>query len=95
MGGRPTVKRIRELNARLRPYTEIPNDREELLNSLPPNIWSKLLQDAPKLSGICNYWFRAGILRAITEMRRTDADGAPVFRNRQQLIDHLKTIERP
>lgn len=89
------MNRLRDLNTRLRPFTEIPNDREEFLNSLPANLWNKLLHDAPKLTGLCNYWFRAGILRAITEMKRTDADGAPIYRNRQQLINHLKTIDRP
>lgn len=84
-----------ELNSRLRPFAEIPPDREDILNSLPVNIWSKLLRDAPKLTGLCNYWFKAGILRAITEMNATHEDGSPLFRTRQQLIDHLKTIDRP
>lgn len=83
------------LNSHLRPFSEVPPDREELLNSLPANLWEKLLKDAPKLTGLCNYWFKAGILRAMTEMERTAADGTPLFRTRKDLIAHLKTINRP
>lgn len=89
------MSRLRDLNARLRPFTEVPPDREDYLTGLPANIWNKLLRDAPKLTGLCNYWFKAGLLRAVTEMERKAADGSPLFRNRQQLIDHLKTIDRP
>lgn len=89
------MNRLRELNARLRPWSEVPADREELLMSLPANLWEKLLRDAPKLTGLSKYWFQAGILRAVTEMERTAADGTPLFRTRQQLIDHLRTIDRP
>lgn len=89
------MKRITQLNNRLHPYATVQPDREDTVNSLPPNIWSKLLNDAPKLSGFCSYWFKAGLLRAIAEMQRKREDGSPLFRTRQELIDHLKTIDRP
>lgn len=89
------MSRLRDFNAKLQPWAAVPPDREEALMSVPDNIWDKLLRDAPKLTGLSKYWFQAGILRAITEMERTAADGSPLFRTRQQLIEHLRTIDRP
>lgn len=89
------MKRLLTLNSRLAPWVKIEPDREDLLNSLPTNIWDKLLKDAEKLTGLSRYWFRSGLLRAITEMEQKAPDGSPRFRTRQELIDHLKTIDRP
>jgi hypothetical protein len=89
------TNRLLELNARLRPWLEIPADREDIIMSLPPNLWQKLLKDTVTLTVLTRYWFRAGLLRAITEMERKSPDGAPAFRTRQELIAHLKTIENP
>lgn len=89
------MNRLLELNTRLRPWTELPPEREDYLMSLPPNVWQKLLKDTVTLTGLTSYWFRAGIHRAITEMERKAADGTPLFRNRSELIQHLKTIDRP
>lgn len=63
--------------------------------SLPANVWQKLLKDTVTLTGLTSYWFRAGVHRAIVEMERKAADGTPLFRTRTELIQHLKTIDRP
>lgn len=89
------MNRVDELNLRLRPWTEIPPEREDLLKSLPPNLWQKLLKDTVTLTGLTSYWFRAGVHRAIVEMERKAADGTPLYRTRTELISHLKTIDRP
>jgi hypothetical protein len=89
------MSRLTTLNTRLRPWVTIEPNREEFLNSLPANIWDKILKDSEKLGGLSRYWFLSGILRAITEMERKAADGTPFYRSRQELIDHLKSIDRP
>lgn len=89
------MKRLHLLRARLHPWIDISPEHEDTLQSLPTNIWQRLLKDTDKLTGITRYWFRAGILRSITEMQRTAADGTPLYRTRTQLIEHLKTIDRP
>ena len=89
------MNRLSTLNSRLHPWVTIKSNREELLNSLPNNVWDKLLKDSLTLSGLTRYWFQAGLQRAITEMEGTTPDGAPRFRSRQQLIERLKTITRP
>lgn len=89
------MNRFREINARLMPWTSIPDDQEDFVAQMTPAQWQRLLGDAAKLTGLTRFWFRAGLHRAITEMQRTDADGRPLFRTRTELIEHLKTIDNP
>lgn len=89
------MKRLHQLRGRLHPWIQVDDEHEDTLQNLPAHIWQRLLKDTDKLTGITRYWFLAGILRAITEMQRTAADGTPLYRTRTELIEHLKTIDRP
>lgn len=89
------MKRLAQLNYRLHPWITIKPTAEDLLNTLPTNLWDQLLKDTGKLTGLTRFWFRAGICRALAEIERKDVDGNPAYRTRQELIDHLKTIDQP
>ena len=46
------------------------------------------------MAAISRFWFLKGIHRAIAEMERK-IDGKPFWPTRQELIDHLNSINAP
>lgn len=63
-------------------------------DTCPDKIWDQLLQQAPKVAAISRFWFLKGIHRAIAEMERK-IDDRPMWQTRQELIDHLNSINAP
>lgn len=63
-------------------------------NSCPDKIWDQLLDQAPKVAAISRFWFLKGLHRAIAEMER-EIDGRPLWTTRQELINHLNSINAP
>jgi len=63
-------------------------------DSCPDKIWNQLLEQAPKVAAISRFWYLKGIHRAIAEMERK-IDGQPMWQTRQELIDHLNSINAP
>lgn len=80
------------LNDALAPWMVVRDDVD--WDSCPDKIWDQLLSQAPKVAAISRFWFLKGIHRAIAEMERK-IDGKPFWPTRQELIDHLNSINAP
>ncbi len=80
------------INEALAPWMTVRSDVD--WDSCPDKLWDELLEQAPKLATISRFWFLKGIHRAITEMERK-IDDKPLWPTRQDLIDHLNSINAP
>lgn len=80
------------LNEALEPWGRVRDDID--WDSCPDKVWDQLLAQAPKVAAISRFWFLAGIKRAVSEMQRK-IDGRPMWSTRQELIDHLNSINEP
>lgn len=86
------VSKRDELQAVLSPWGTLRDDVD--WTQCPEKIWEQLMEQAPKIAAISQYWFLKGIQRSIDEMERK-VDGKPFWLTRQELIDHLKSINAP
>lgn len=83
---------MEQLNKALGPWMSVRDDVD--WDSCPDKVWDKLLTQAAQLSAISRFWFLKGIHRAVTEMERK-IDDRPMWQTRQELIDHLNSINAP
>lgn len=80
------------LNEALAPWGTVRDDID--WDSCPDLVWDQLLSQAPKIAAISRFWFLAGIQRATSEMERK-INGQPMWQTRQELINHLRSINAP